>query len=73
MMGRELFDKCAEVKRMKDGSVQVHCKLGLWSVSGHDEDYVMCEAWRYWRLYYSDGEYDRILNKTTEPSERSNK
>ena len=69
MMGRGIFDKCAETKLVKDGSMQIHCKLGLWSVSGVDKEQVQAEAWHYWRQYYSDGEYSGILGLTTEGEE----
>ena len=58
----DLFDKCAETKLMKDGSVQIHCKRGNWSVSGHDRKQVEREARHYWVQYLSDGEYNSILS-----------
>ena len=57
-----LFDLCAETKLMKDGSMQIHCKRGLWGVSGHDHKMVRTEAYHYWMQYQSDGEYNSILS-----------
>jgi len=64
MIVSDRFHKCAETKRMKDGSIQIHCKRGLWSVRGHDEDFVEREAIHYWQQYLSDGEYDTLLEPT---------
>jgi len=61
-----LFDKCVEVKLLKDGTVEIHCKLGLWSVSGLDREVVRADAMRYWVQYYHAGEYDEMLTKTAD-------
>lgn len=42
---------------MKDGTVEIHCKLGLWSVSGRDRHQVEAEAKRYFIQYAVDREY----------------
>ena len=64
MILKNIFDKCVEVKLMKDATIEVHCKLGLWSVCGGDVRVVTSEAQRYWSQYYNDGEYDELLSKT---------
>jgi len=56
-----LFDKCAEVNLHEDGTVEIKCKLGLWSISGHDIEFVRANAQHYWIQYYHDGEYDEML------------
>lgn len=56
-----LFARCSETKFTKDGSVQIHCKLGNWSVFGADRERVEAEARHYWRQYLSDGDYNSIL------------
>ena len=60
----EIFDKCTETKLMKDGSVQIHCKRGLWSVSGKSIRSVQREAVHYLRQYLDDGEYVTLLEPT---------
>ena len=60
-----LFDKCVEVKLLKDGTAEIHCKLGLWSVSGTDREVVRANAMHYWIQYYHDGEYDSLLSNTS--------
>ena len=57
-----LFDRCTETKRMKDGSIQIHCKLGLWSVCGIDHERVKAEARHYFGQYLGDGEYADLLS-----------
>lgn len=57
-----LFDRCVDVKLLSDGTIEVRCKLGLWSVSGKDGEYVRENAMHYWLQYYRDGEYDGMLN-----------
>lgn len=57
-----LFDRCVEVKLLKDGTVEVRCRLGLWSVSSKDRDMAMREALHYWRQYRADGEYGDLLS-----------
>jgi len=56
-----LLSKCAETRLMKDGTVQIHCKLGLWGVSGRNRKQVEREAMHYWFQYYEDGEYSTLL------------
>ena len=58
------FDRCAETKLLKDGTVEIHCKRGLWSVSGRHWRQVRREAIRYWRQYKDAGEYDDLLANT---------
>lgn len=57
-----LFDRCTETKKMKDGSLEIHCKRGLWSVCCQDHSLVKQEAMAYFALYYRDGEYDWMLS-----------
>jgi hypothetical protein len=59
-----LFDRCVETKLMRDGRVEVHCKLGLWSVSANNRAVAEHEAQHYWRQYYADGEYAPLLSNT---------
>lgn len=56
-----LFAMCSEVKQMKDGTIEIRCKRGLWSVCGGNPHNVEFEAYRYWRQYFQDGEYTDIL------------
>lgn len=54
------FHKCTSRRVLKDGTLRIRCKLGLWAVEGKDHAQVQREAMRYWIQYYEDGEY-RIL------------
>ena len=60
-MNEKLFGRCTETKLKKDGTVEIHCKLGLWATFGRDRQSVEREARHYWVQYYVDGEYDSIL------------
>lgn len=60
-----LFDRCVRRIRVKPGTVRYACRRGLWSVEGHDENYVVKEARRYWYQYYSDGEYSSLLSNNS--------
>lgn len=55
----DLFDLCVERKLMKDGSLEIHCKRGNFSVVGRecDKARVEQEARHYWVQYFADGEY----------------
>ena len=55
------FEICVERKHMKDGSLEIHCKLGLWAASGADHFAVEREAVHYWFQYYTDGEYNKLF------------
>lgn len=59
-----MFDRCVETKLLKDGTVEIHCKRGLWSVSSRDRQQAEREARHYWTRYYVDGEYDSLLSNT---------
>ena len=61
----ELFDRCTETKMMKDGAIQIHCKIGLWSVYGIDHARVQAEALHYFSQYLRDGEYADLLSNPT--------
>lgn len=66
------FDRCAEIKLLKDGAISIHCKRGLWSVYGRNKRQVEREAVRYWRQYKAAGEYDDLLaNAGIEAPKRS--
>lgn len=56
------YELCIERCLMKDGTIEIHCKLGLWGVSGINKDRVEREAKHYWAQYYRDGEYDGLLS-----------
>ena len=56
-----LFAMCSEVKQMKDGTIEIHCKRGLWSVCGRNPHDVEFEAYHYWKQYFHDGEYKDIV------------
>lgn len=58
-----LFERCTEHKRLRDKTHEIHCKLGLWSVSGKNLNDVKREALHYWVQYLRDGEYDELLSK----------
>lgn len=60
-MQADEFERCIERKLMKDGRTEIHCKLGLWSVSTPDAKTAECEARHYWQQYYTDGEYADLL------------
>lgn len=55
------FESCIVRKTHKDGSLEISCKLGLWSGSGRDHAAVEREAKHYWIQYYEDGEYTKLL------------
>lgn len=57
----ELF-RCANTRKRKDGTRQISCKFGLWSVEGPDDMRLLNEAARYFFQYKADGEYDHIFN-----------
>jgi hypothetical protein len=59
-----LFDKCVERKRIKDGTLEIHCKRGNWCVSGRDHGRVEADARHYWYQYKQDGEYDSLLSNS---------
>ena len=59
----DVFCKCTKTKLLKDGSVEIYCKLGLWRVFGRDIKVVEQEAHHYWIQYYYDGEYNNLLAK----------
>lgn len=59
-----LFDRCTETKRMKDGSLRIFCKRGLWGVYGTDPARVWSEAYNYFQQYLKDGEYSNLLSNT---------
>jgi len=61
LIGEDAFEKCVERKLMKDGSLEICCKLGLWAGSGKDHKAVEREARHYWIQYYQDGEYKDLL------------
>lgn len=56
-----MFHKCTEVKLMKDGRFEIHCKLGLWCASGTDMKQVEADAKHYWLHYLAEGEYSSLL------------
>jgi len=53
------FESCVERKLMKDGTLEIHCTLGLWAVSGRDRHQVEREARHYWMQYLTGGEYTK--------------
>lgn len=59
----DIFEDCVERKNMKDGSLEIHCKRGNFSVIGPDKEVVEREARRYWIQYFSDGDYDTLLEQ----------
>ena len=59
------FDRCTETKLIQNGSMEIHCKRGLWYVLGRDHKRVKLEALNYWVQYLRDGEYDEILEIKT--------
>ncbi len=56
-----MFHKCTEIKLLKDGTVEIRCKQGLWVVCGSDREQVERDARHYWQQYFDDGEYDSLL------------
>lgn len=62
MTTKEMFDRC--VVRTSQGR-SIRCRLKLWSVSAPAADIAEREAWRYWKQYYADGEYNALLKLPT--------
>lgn len=58
---KDAFEICVERKLMRDGSLQIHCRLGLWGTSGQDHKQVERDARHYWIQYYQDGEYKQLF------------
>ena len=56
------FDKCVIRKKRTTGSLEISCRLGLWSVEGSDHAFVEQNARHYWVQYYQDGEYAALLS-----------
>lgn len=56
------FDKCVIRKKRTTGSLEISCRLGLWSVEGPDHAFVEQNARHYWVQYYRDGEYAALLS-----------
>ena len=54
----DCFMKNTETKMMKNGRVEIHCKLGFWGVDAPTYAEAMREAKHYFIQYYEDGEYD---------------
>jgi len=69
----ELFDRCAETKLFRDGVIQIHCKLGLWSVQGRDARHTRREAMHYWIQYFEDGEYNDLLSNPSRQTSAARK
>jgi hypothetical protein len=65
LVSGDLFASCIERKLMKDDSLEIHCKRGLWSVAGRNHEAIEREARHYWVQYYRDGEYATLLANTT--------
>lgn len=66
------FDQCIETKLIKGDLMEIHCKRGNWAVSGHEsqKDRLRREAFRYWRQYFDDGEYNDLLFQSNVEDER---
>ena len=62
----QIFRKCVKVS--KDGKT-IKCKKGLWSVISDCRYKTEQEAFHYWNQYFSDGEYDSMLEKLSKPIE----
>ena len=58
----EFYRACTKKRVLPDGRVEIDCKLGLWSVSAPDDQTAEREAVHYWRQYWQDGEYKKIIN-----------
>jgi len=43
------------------GTIEISCKLGLWSVCGDNSEFVYNDALHYWKQYADDGEYSHII------------
>ena len=54
------FSKDAIYVKDDAGTITISCRLGLWSVSGHDSARVSGEALHYYVQYAQDGEYDEV-------------
>jgi hypothetical protein len=59
------FVECVDLRKdpLIKGNILIECKLGLWGVSGEDcvGSIVYLNAFSYFRQYYEDGEYDKLL------------
>ena len=58
------YEKCITRSYYAD-SVEIECKLGLWSVESGDVAKAEAEAMHYWRQYAHDGEYSSIIGGKT--------
>jgi len=56
----KLFEKCVR-RTFDDEWHNVRCKLSFWSTSGANKELVERTAKNYWRQYFEDGEYDKLL------------
>jgi hypothetical protein len=57
---------CKQEREISPGSIlptyRATCRKGLWMVEGTDQEYVKKQAMHYFVQYWSDGEYDDILD-----------
>jgi hypothetical protein len=65
------FKLCCKVEcehdwKLLSPTYRVTCKKGLWMVEGTDKEYVGSQAKHYFIQYWSDGEYDDILDAVEE-------
>jgi hypothetical protein len=51
------FEACIKRKLLPNGTHEIHCNLGLWSVAGRDRGQVESMARHYWIQYATAGEY----------------
>lgn len=58
------FHKCTVSRRLKDGTLRIKCRLGLWAVEGKDHAQAQREAMHYWMQYFEDGEYSIFTTAT---------
>jgi hypothetical protein len=65
------FERCCKQEReISSASLlptyRATCKKGLWMVEGTDREHTLKEAMHYFIQYWSDGEYDDILDAMEE-------
>lgn len=47
--------------KLPNNRVEIECPLGLWSFNGKDNEQTENEAKYYFMQYFSDGEYDKLI------------
>jgi hypothetical protein len=59
------FDKCTNLRRLRNANYLFECKKGLWSVECSSLPKARREAAHYFEQYKSDGEYSDTIGGHT--------